>query len=81
MVLREVLAWLAGAELARAGAVCRAWARAAGDPALWRRLLLRDALLPLPRGTVPCHAVSCRAMPCHAVSALSPAQQLACVVC
>lgn len=38
--LREVFAWLGGAELARAGAVCRAWRAAAAEPALWRRLLL-----------------------------------------
>ncbi|XP_059050194.1 F-box/WD repeat-containing protein 5-like [Achroia grisella] len=41
--LREVFAWLSGAELARAGAACRAWRAAAGDPALWRRLLAARA--------------------------------------
>ncbi|XP_022835550.1 F-box/WD repeat-containing protein 5-like, partial [Spodoptera litura] len=49
VVLREVLAWLAGADVARCGAVCRAWRRATDDPALWRRLLRRESLLPLPR--------------------------------
>ncbi|XP_063839164.1 F-box/WD repeat-containing protein 5-like [Ostrinia nubilalis] len=39
--LLEVFAWLGGAELARAGAVCRAWRAAAAAPALWRRLLAR----------------------------------------
>ncbi|KAH9636230.1 hypothetical protein HF086_007182 [Spodoptera exigua] len=59
VVLREVLAWLPGRELARARCVCRAWARAAAAPALWRRLLLRDALLPPPRGTVRLSAPLC----------------------
>ncbi|KAJ8729783.1 hypothetical protein PYW08_001364 [Mythimna loreyi] len=40
VVLREVFVLLGASELARAGAVCRAWRRAAAEPALWRRLLL-----------------------------------------
>ncbi|XP_030029387.1 uncharacterized protein LOC115446750 isoform X1 [Manduca sexta] len=43
VVLREVFLWLPGASLARAGATCRAWRRAAAEPALWRRLVLRTA--------------------------------------
>lgn len=43
VVLGEVFRWLSGAELARAGAACRAWRRAAAAPPLWRRLLLRAA--------------------------------------
>ncbi|CAB3231595.1 unnamed protein product [Arctia plantaginis] len=46
VVLREVFPWLSGADLARAGATCRAWRRAACDPPLWRQLLLRDGYLP-----------------------------------
>ncbi|XP_075991793.1 uncharacterized protein LOC142987124 isoform X2 [Anticarsia gemmatalis] len=45
VVLREVFAWLEARQLARAGGVCAAWRRAARDPPLWRRLLLRDGLL------------------------------------
>lgn len=46
-VLAEVFSWLGGTELARAGAVCRAWRAAAADPALWRRLLLPLVTQPL----------------------------------
>ncbi|KAJ2944406.1 hypothetical protein O0L34_g3743 [Tuta absoluta] len=37
--LSAVLECLSGRELARAGAVCRAWRRAAAEPRLWRRRL------------------------------------------
>ncbi|KAJ8725982.1 hypothetical protein PYW07_000680 [Mythimna separata] len=39
VVLREVFGWLDGRSLARAGAACRTWRRAAAEPAHWRRLL------------------------------------------
>lgn len=42
-VLQCVFRWLGARALARAGASCRAWRRAAAAPALWRRLLLRRA--------------------------------------
>ncbi|CAH0603560.1 unnamed protein product [Chrysodeixis includens] len=49
VVLHEVFAWLSGPQLARAGAACRAWRRAAAEPAHWRRLLQRRARLAVPR--------------------------------
>ncbi|KAJ0172016.1 hypothetical protein K1T71_011989 [Dendrolimus kikuchii] len=45
VALELVFAWLSGAELARAGAVCRAWRRVAAAPSLWRHLLAAQAPL------------------------------------
>ncbi|XP_026738313.1 uncharacterized protein LOC113501379 [Trichoplusia ni] len=49
VVLHEVFAWLSGPQLARAGAACRAWRRAAAEPAHWRRLLQSRAGRAVPR--------------------------------
>ncbi|CAK1603702.1 unnamed protein product [Parnassius mnemosyne] len=45
-ILRSVFSWLEGGSLVRAAGVCRAWRRAAAEPALWRRRLLPRAAPP-----------------------------------